>query len=198
LITIAGALLALSATTAHEAATTHLDGIGRLVFSVAFVGAVVALLAVITICLRSLGPHVRSVPGTERLRGYGKNGTEISAVRKDAYKLYVAILDQLAPANRQRAKGVRVGLRALVVALVFAAAAAGSVYFATPWPTNKQTSQAPAPRPMGRAGTTESTTTHRVGETKVLPPRLRSGTLSYARRTMSRPVQLVTAAESKP
>jgi hypothetical protein len=137
LITVAGALLALSAAAAREAAGAHLDGTSRTIFSVAFVGAVVCLVGVLIIALASTGPDLRANPSPELLRHYGEYGTTTDEVRKDAYKLGVAVLSQLEPTNRGRAEGVKRARLALILALVFAAAAACSVYFGTSWPTNK-------------------------------------------------------------
>jgi hypothetical protein len=131
LISVAGALLTLSVAEAHDAASTHFQDSWHTVFSVEFAGAIVALVATILIALRSLGPHLRCVPKPELLRYYGEAGGEIPEIRQDAYKLHVALLDQLAESNRGRAKGFRRALAALIVALIFAAAAAGTVYFAS-------------------------------------------------------------------
>lgn len=148
LITLAGALLALSVAAAREAAGAHLDGTWRTVFSVAFVAALVSLVGVLVIALHSTGPDVRAIPSPELLRHYGEHSTTTDEARKDAYKLSVAVLAQLGPANGSRARGVRRARLALIVALLFAAAAAGTVYFGTPWSTNNRhpTSQSPLPR----------------------------------------------------
>jgi hypothetical protein len=128
LITVAAALLALSVAGAREAAETPLDPTARTLFSVAFVGAVAALVGVILIALRSLGPDLRAVPSPKLLRHYGERGTAMSEVRADAYKLNVAVLCQLGPANGRRARGVRLALMALIGALLLAAVAATTVY----------------------------------------------------------------------
>lgn len=135
LITLAGALLALSVAAAREAAGAHLDGTSRTVFSMAFVGAVVCLVGVLAIALASTGPNVRANPSAELLRHYGEHGTTMDEARKDAYKLSVTALAQLDPTNRGRAEGVQRARLALILALLFAAAAACTVYFETSWPT---------------------------------------------------------------
>jgi hypothetical protein len=196
LITVAGALLALSVAEAHTAATTHLDGLGRTIFSVAFVAAVSFLLAVMIISLRSLGPELRSVPEPELLRYYGERGSDIGDVRKDTYKLYVALLSQLAEGNRDRALGVRAGLGALIAALVFAAGAAGSVYFSTPWPTNQPTVPTQqAIRPTPRKGSAAGRPAIRVRTAKTSPQSPRSGISRNARPTAGRRAVIVPVAD---
>jgi hypothetical protein len=145
LITLAGALLALSVAGAREAAGAHLNGTSRTVFSAAFVGAVVCLVGVLIIALTSVGPDLRANPSPELLRHYGEQGTTTDEVRKDAYRLSVAVVAQLGPTNGSRARGVKRARLALILALFFAAAAATTVYFGTSWPTSNphRTSHSP-------------------------------------------------------
>jgi hypothetical protein len=137
LITLAGALLALLVAAAREAAGAHLDGTARTIFSITFIGAVLCLVAVLLIALHSMGPDVRATPSADLLRHYGEHGTTTDEAREDAYKLSVTVLAQLDPTNRSRAEGVKRARLALILALLLAAAAAGTVYFGTPWSTNQ-------------------------------------------------------------
>jgi hypothetical protein len=137
LITLAGALLALSVAAARDAAGAHLDGTSRTIFSVAFVGAVVCLVGVLLIALASTGPDVRANPSPELFRHYGEHGATTDEARKDAYRLSVAVLAQLGPTNSSRAQGVKRARLALILALVFSAVAACTVYFGSQWPTSE-------------------------------------------------------------
>jgi uncharacterized membrane protein YidH (DUF202 family) len=135
LVTFAGALLALGLGLAHNAAGAELSGEGRVAFSVLFVLALVLLVVSIVRSLIGVAPRRRPLPNPELLRHYATQGTEDAEIRADTFKLYGAAVETIGDDNGRIADAVRDSLGAIVVALCFAAGAAGIVYFESPWAT---------------------------------------------------------------
>ncbi|MGZ4288092.1 MAG: hypothetical protein ACXVH1_31460 [Solirubrobacteraceae bacterium] len=129
-ISLSGALLAAAFALSKNAADLRIHGAAHIVFSVAFLAAVALLVAAILVSVIAIQPSLRHRLNADLARYWARESVSADEARADAFKLDVALLDQLGAGNERRASRLLAGQYCVVGALLAAAAGAIAIFFA--------------------------------------------------------------------
>lgn len=131
LIAFTGVLLAAAFALSVRAGQADVDCVAHTLLTVFFVGAISGLLMPLLIALTALGPQKRTLPNPDIFRFYASTRTKDAEMRADIFEVEIDALEDLYDGNQRRAKRQLLAMRILLAPLVFAAAGAATLFFAS-------------------------------------------------------------------